>query len=115
MEKKWGYYPHLTANNLNVELEVDHITVFNDVFLAFHSEFPGFFYLGFRAKSKEVVTVIDFGLNKPTLKVRVNHPGGLRSFGAFWESPGANFFNTCGEVSAHIEHIVAGLNHFRKT
>jgi hypothetical protein len=67
----------------NVEPEFHDIAVFHQILLSFDPQFPGFSTFRERTKLNEVVEVNCFRGNKSALKIRMDNPGGGRSFIAF--------------------------------
>ena len=63
---------------LNVEAEVNHIAVFNDVLLTFQAPFACFFRAVFTLILDEIVVANYFGPDKATLEVSVNRCGRTR-------------------------------------
>lgn len=53
-----------TACGLDVKPEMHHITILDDVFLAFQTPFTGFFGTGFTLELDEIVIGHDFGTDK---------------------------------------------------
>src|SRR5690606_23479158 len=100
-----------TSTHSHVETEVDHIAVFDDVFLAFDAQFPGILALGFTAVTQQVLPPDDLSFDEPALEVTVNHAGGFRCSRALTHRPCAHFFLPGGEVRLQTEQLVSGADH----
>ncbi|KPX26538.1 hypothetical protein ALQ28_05001 [Pseudomonas syringae pv. delphinii] len=103
--------PMDTACGLHVEPEMHHITVFNDIFLAFQTPLTRFLGAGLTLELDKVVIGHDFGANKAFFEVGVDDACGLGCGGADADGPGADFFDASGEVGLQVEHFVAGADH----
>lgn len=77
---------------LRVELEKQHITILDDIFLAFVARLAGL--LGRRFTFQRDIVVIGNGLrpDEAAFKIGVDDPSGLRRLGAGGDGPGARFF-----------------------
>src|SRR5471032_1119327 len=101
----------LPQGYLYVETEVHHVAIFDDVFLAFKAPLTGFLGTGFTLVLNEVVVGDDFGTDEAFFEVGVDHAGSLWRGSADLDGPGADFFDTGGEVSLQVQHFVAGADH----
>src|SRR5476649_155372 len=101
----------MQASTLNVEAEVHHVAVFNDVVLAFQAPFAGFLGARFALVLDEVVVGDDFGADEAFFEVGVYHASSLRCGSADAYGPGADFFDTGGEVGLQVQHFVTGADH----
>src|SRR5690606_29919608 len=62
---------------LNVEEEIDHVAVFDDIGLAFASERTALLRFGEAAGIDQVLVADDLSTDEPALDVRVDRTGGL--------------------------------------
>ena len=65
---------------LNVKAEVNHITIFNNVFFTFKTPFTGVFRTLFAVKLDKVVVTYDFSANKALFKVGVMSAASMSAF-----------------------------------
>ena len=79
------------------------IAVLDDVFLAFEAHFAGFLGALFAVVGDEIVVADDFGADEAFFEVGVDDAGCLRGGVAFVDGPGADFFDTGGEVGLQSE------------
>src|SRR3569833_3317988 len=100
---------------LDVEAEVDHVTVLHDVVLAFQPPLAGLFGLLLAATGDEVVIRDDLGADEAALEIGVDHAGGLRRGGADRDGPGAHLFFAGGKIGLQPEQRVAGADHANAT
>src|SRR3569832_2462182 len=88
---------------LDVEAEVDHVTVLHDVVLAFQPPLAGLFGLLLAAAGDEVVIRDDLGADEAALEIGVDHAGGLRCGGAEQKKPNTHHKNTNKKKSLQAE------------
>mmetsp|Transcript_10595 Transcript_10595/g.16774 ORF Transcript_10595/g.16774 Transcript_10595/m.16774 type:complete len:212 (-) Transcript_10595:583-1218(-) len=99
----------------HVELKMDDITVLNNVLFAFLSVFASCFELCHALASSKRIKVVpshDLCLDKPALKVAVNHSGGLRCKCPAVHSPAAYLLLAGSEKVDHIQFVIARHDHF---
>src|SRR5690606_35753039 len=104
-----GYLFKQSASD--VESEVHHIPVLDDVFLAFQAPFTGFLGTGFAVVLDEVIVGHHFGADEALLEVGVDDRGGLGSGGADLDGPGADFLDPGGKIRLQVEQFVTGADH----
>src|SRR4051812_36704841 len=76
---------------LDVEAEVENISVLNDIFFAFLSHLPSFFCGLFTAKCDKAVIINGFTSNEAALEIAMDAPRRFRSLGIAMNRPGAGF------------------------
>ena len=74
--------PCKASDSSNIKLKMNHITVFNNIVLAFQSQFAGFFGALFTVVRDKFVVGHYFRFNKAALEVGVDYAGGLRCRGS---------------------------------
>ena len=77
---------------------MDYVAVLYDIFFALQTPFPSVFCSLLAIASDVVVVANNFGTNKAFLKICVNLARCVGGGGAYWDSPGAYFFDASGEV-----------------
>ena len=82
---------------LDVEAEQHHVTVLNDIFLAFRTQLAGVARACLASEFDEVFEGDRLGADETALEVGVDLPRGLGSFGALVHRPRAGFLGTGGE------------------
>jgi hypothetical protein len=90
---------------LDVEQEVQHVAVLDDVFLAFGAHLAGFLGAGLALVGDEVVEGDGLGADEALLEIGVDHAGGLRRGVALVDGPGAHFLDPGGEVGLQAEQV----------
>ena len=101
--------------DLNVKAEQNYVAVFNNVFLAFHTNDT--FLLGGSKTSvvKKILIVDNFCFDETTFKVCMDLAGCLRCFGTFLDGPCTTLiFAGCKETD-QAEKTIACCNQFVKT
>ena len=94
----------------DVEQEIQHVAVLDDVFLAFDAHLAGFLGAGFALAGDEVVVGDGLGADEAALEVGVDDAGRLRRGVAAVDGPGAHFLHAGGEVGLQAEQVVAGAD-----
>ena len=79
---------------------MDHVAVFDDVFLAFQTPFTGILGTLLALVLDKVVIADDFGTNKALFEVGMDNTGRLRSGCADLDGPGTYLFYTGGEIAS---------------
>ena len=75
------------------------VSVLHHVGFAFDSQFTGVFDFDFTAVFDQIIQRVNVDADKSLFKVRVDDAGGLRSHGADWNRPSANFFFASSKVT----------------
>ncbi len=83
-----------------------HIAVLNDVRLPFLPHLTGFFGFPFRTILNKILVRDCLRADESSLKIRVNHSGGLRSGPPDVDRPCADFLDARGEVRRVAEAVV---------
>ena len=104
-KEHWHTSPYPRKNS-DVKQKVQHITIFNDVFLAFGAHFACFFCALFAFEGDEVFKGDGLGADEAAFKVAVDDACGLGGGVAYADGPGAYFFYACGEVGLQPEQGV---------
>ena len=91
---------------LDVDAEQNHIIVLHHIVLPFTANFSALFGYVERATFEKSCIIDDFGANESALEVAVDFAGGLRSFCAFDDGPGASFLFTCREITYKSQKFV---------
>ena len=94
----------------DVELEVDHVAVLHDVFLAFNAEVTVFAGLAHGAPLDQIVVAHNLGLDEAALEVGVDGASGLGGGVAGVNGPGATFLFVEGEKGAQAQQAVGGVD-----
>src|SRR5690606_4178782 len=102
---------HGAGGGLHVEAEVHHVTVLDDIFLAFQAPFARFLGAGFAVVLDEVVVADHLGTDKALLEVGVDHTGRLGRGGADPDGPGTYFLHASGAVGLQVQQLIAGADH----
>ena len=84
----------------DVEAELDDVTVFDGVFLAFDAELPGVTAGGLGTEVDEIIIVNDLSSDEATFEIVVDGGSGARSLISRLDGPGAGLLFTRGEVCA---------------
>ena len=95
----------LPSSLLNVELELHHVAVDHNVFLAFLADLASGAGFSHRACCVEVFEGDDFGLDEAFFKVGVNDTGSLRGGGALTDGPRSGFLRASGQVGLQAEGL----------
>ena len=88
----------MSENALDVELEVQHVAVLDDVVLAFLAQLARFTRAGFAVVGDIVLVRDGFGLDEALLEITMDHTGAARCRPAMLERPGARLFRANGEI-----------------
>ena len=83
-----------------------HIAVLDDVFLAFEAHLARFLGALFAVIGDEILIADHFGADEAFFKIGMNDTGCLRRGIAFVDGPGADFFDTGGEVGLQSEQFI---------
>ena len=86
-----------SLSSSHVEAEHHDVAVLEHVVLALNVHLAGLFHCRLAAIGDVILIFDDFGTDKATLKVGVNHAGTLWSFAALAVSPGTHLLGTSGE------------------
>src|SRR5690606_33280445 len=89
----------------DVEPEMHHVSLLDDVLLAFETELARLLCALLAFVGDEVLVSDDLGANEPLLEVGVDHAGGLRRRRADADGPRADFLDARGEVSLQAEQL----------
>src|SRR5688500_15206160 len=95
---------------LDVEAEVEDVSILNDVFFAFLPHLPGFLCGLFTAKCDKAVIIDGFSPNKATLEVAMDGARRFRSLGIAVNRPGASLLRTDREEGDQVQQLVAGAD-----
>src|SRR3984885_5135688 len=95
---------------LDVELEEENVSVFDDVLFALGAEEAGFFDGLLAAVLEEVGRGVTVGFDETLFEVGVDDAGCARGLGAAADGPGADLLDACGEVGDEVEEAVGGVD-----
>ena len=84
------------TNQLDIEAEMDNITVLDDVFLAFQAPLPGILAALFAFVLDEIFVAHHLGPNEAFFEIRVYHACCLRRRGAYADGPAQTGALLCG-------------------
>src|SRR5205085_3770695 len=98
------------ARRLDVEQEVQHVAVLDDVLLAFGAHSAGLPGALLAPERDEVVERDRLGADEAALEVGVDDAGGLRRRVADVDRPGAHFLGAGGEVGLQAEQRERGAD-----
>lgn len=104
-----GFFPKTVR--LDVEQEVQHVTVLHDVILTFLAQAARRGSASLALVLNEIVVAHRFGADKAALEVGVDHARRLRRSETTLDRPGAHFLHASGEVGLQIEQLVARADH----
>ena len=96
--------------NSDIEQEVQHVAVLDDVVLAFGAHLAGFLGALFALVLDEVVEGDGLGADEAAFEVGVDDAGGFGGGVAFVDGPGADFLDAGGEVGLQAQEVVAGAD-----
>src|SRR5674476_1541388 len=91
---------------LHVELEQQHVAVFDDVFLAFHPVEAFFARGGDGTAFHQIFVGHGFGLDETAFEIGVNHAGGFWRSVANVNGPGTHFFFAGREIGSQTEQMI---------
>src|SRR5690606_34290427 len=86
-------------NDLDVEQEVQYVTVFYYVVFTLSAHLTGFLSALLTFKLDEIVVGNGLSSNKAAFKIGMNNSSSLRCRSAYRNRPGPNFFNPSSKVS----------------
>src|SRR5690554_8149440 len=87
----------------DIEAEVDHVAILDDVLLALQAPLAGVLRALFAAQGDKVIIGDDLGADEALLEVGVDDPGRLGGGGADLDGPGAHLLHPGGEVGLQAE------------
>jgi hypothetical protein len=100
----------LLQSVLNVETEVDNITIFDDVLLTLKASATGSFSALLTFVLNVIVITDCLSADEAFFEVGVDHAGGLWGGCSLFDGPGADFFYACGKVGMQSQKFVASAN-----
>src|SRR5438552_2780875 len=103
------------TGRLDVEPEVHHVAVLDDVLAAFEAHLPVLFRTLLALAGDEVRIRDHLGADEPLLEIGVDHAGGLRRGVAVVDRPCADLLRSGGEVRFESKELVAGMDHAVET
>src|SRR5205085_881301 len=95
----------------DVEPEMHHVSIRNDVIFPFHTKHTRRPRARFAFVRNVIAERDDLCANEAFLEVRVNDRRGLRRFPPALDGPRADFFRSGGKVADEPEHAVALVDH----
>src|SRR5690554_2626979 len=101
--------PKQTAYNaiallLDIKAEQNNVTIFDDIILTFFTAFTRFFRALLTFELNVIVITNHDRSNKAFFEISMNFTSGLRRGGTYRNSPSANFFDPCSEVSLQVKY-----------
>src|SRR6202012_3966986 len=100
-----GFSIRPSKRRLDVEAELDHVAVLDDIFFALNPQLACLARLGGGPECDQIVVVNDFGGDESALEISVNHARGGGSLITGVNRPGACLFLPGGEISAQAQQV----------
>src|SRR5262249_50297695 len=98
----------------DVEADLHHVAVLDDVLLALDPQLADLLGLHPRAELQELVPADDLGADEAPFEVAVDHAGALRRLVAGSEGPGPRLLLTRGEEGPQPEELAGGAQEPRE-
>src|SRR3990167_511410 len=99
-----------SSSCLDVEQEVHHVAILDNVFLAFCAHLARILGALLTLVLDEIVKRDGLGTDETTLEIAVDHACGLRGGIAHVDGPGAHFLHARGEVGLQAQQLEAGAD-----